>query len=283
MRLPLADRYVALHARRHWPGLRAALRLRRLLKGSARIRFRTAYGSTFDLEPAHFIDGIALRHGFYESEVLEALRPHLARSGAVYWDVGTNFGLHAITAKRIAPHCTVVAFEPEPGLATRLAAHALLNEVAIEILPVALGDTDGRGTLFVHATNPGASTLRPWSGTSYEHCVDVPVRCAHSLVESGQAPMPTVVKLDVEGAEELALTGFGDLLARRELRAIVVEDVAGWPAIRAPILDRLVDCGFGVRRLERREPTQHGLDNYVAERPSDRGHAGPGGPRQTPG
>lgn len=263
---PLVDRYVALHMRRRWRGLSAVLALKRLLTGTTQFRFRTRYGSTFDFHPGDFIDAIVLRHGFYESEVLEALRPYLLEPGAVYWDVGTNFGLHAISAKCLAPRCTVVAFEPEPGLAARLVAHVRLNGLEIHALTVALADRDGHGTLHVHGTNPGASTLWPWAGTTYDHRAEVVLRSARSLVESGQVPMPTVVKLDVEGSEETALAGFGELLSRRELRAIVLEAAAGWPASAAPVLDRLVASGYAVRRLERREPTQHGLDNYVAER-----------------
>lgn len=263
----LHDRFLALHERVRWRGRAAVLALKRLLTGTTSVRFRARYGGTFDLHPGHFIDSIVLRHGFYESEVLEALRPHLAQPGAVYWDVGANFGLHAVTAKLLAPHCAVVAIEPEPALVARLVAHASLNDVELAVLPAALADADGRGTLFVHETNPGASTLRPWSGTSYGHRADVDLRSARGLVESGQAPMPTIVKLDVEGAEEPALAGFGELLTHPELRALVVEAVAGWPAVPAPPLERLATAGFAVRRLERREPTQHGLDNYIAERP----------------
>ena len=267
MQPSLADRYVALHLRRHWRGLSAALKLKQLLTGTTQVRFRTPYGSVFDLEPRNFIDAIVLRHGFYESEVLEALRPYFLERGSVYWDVGANFGLHAVTAKRMAPCCSVLAFEPEPALSARLLAHARTNGVDVRILEVALTDQDGRGPLFVHKTNPGASTLRPWSGTSYDHQVGVTLRSAASLIASGEVPMPTVIKLDVEGSEEEALAGFDAHLASPTLRALVVEARSGWPGVSVPVLDMLRATGFQVRCLDRCEPTRHGLDNYVAERP----------------
>jgi hypothetical protein len=53
--------------------------------------------------------------------------------------------------------------------------------------------------------------------------MEVAVRRADELIRSGLAPMPTVLKVDVEGYELEVLSGFGDYLKSRELRAVFVE------------------------------------------------------------
>ena len=83
-----------------WRGWRGFARLYGLLKpagGRRALRASTRYGSQFFLEPFDNVDSHVLAEGFYESEVLEAVRPVLGR-GAVLWVVGANFGLHAVTA-----------------------------------------------------------------------------------------------------------------------------------------------------------------------------------------
>ena len=50
---------------------------------------------------------------YYQREVLDAILASL-RDDGVLWDVGANVGLHVITAKRLRPQETVVAFEPAP-------------------------------------------------------------------------------------------------------------------------------------------------------------------------
>ena len=88
--VPRADRMWRLWRRRKWPGFHRAWRACR--GPGARLRCATPYGSVFALDPYGYIDNTVLMSGFYESEVIEALRGEL-RPGAVLWDIGANFGL----------------------------------------------------------------------------------------------------------------------------------------------------------------------------------------------
>ena len=73
---------------------------------------------------------------------LEAILPFL-RQGAVFWDIGANFGLHAITAKHLKPEARVICIEPSPIMIARLNANARLNNVSVDIINAALSDSRG--------------------------------------------------------------------------------------------------------------------------------------------
>ncbi|MEO8204543.1 MAG: hypothetical protein ABI615_00075 [Chthoniobacterales bacterium] len=122
----LRDRLLATFHRRGWRGFHPLYRF----AGKPSIFIRTIYGSIMGLHPIDYIDGIVLREGYYESEVFEALLPYL-RKGAVFWDIGANFGLHSLTAKHCAPDLIVHAFEPNITIFQRITANIAANDIVI--------------------------------------------------------------------------------------------------------------------------------------------------------
>ncbi len=261
----LTDDLCAAYARTGWRGF---LTLRRLL-GKDIIRTRTAYGAVFGLQPGDYIDGVVLREGFYESEVFEALRPGFA-PGVVFWDIGANFGLQSVSAAMAEPALHVHCFEPSPAMLARLQAHAELNGARLRCWPVALGETDGPGTLHINASgNPGMTTLVPQVGARFDTTQPVIIARAETLIRTGVVPAPTLIKLDVEGGESAVLAGFGDLLHAPGLRAVVFEtrvDLLTDPS-RCPAARRLLSAGFVFTALGRREDSAHLLSNFLATRP----------------
>jgi len=265
----IADWCFTVAYRRRWRGVHFAHRTWVAAGGRAALRCRNSYDAIFDLKVYDHIDSTVLNEGYYESEVMEALRPYLGR-GAVLWDIGANFGLHAITAKYLAPETAVHAFEPFGESAARLSHHARLNHVDVTLWPVALGNADGFAELHVVGPgNPGMNTLAPWSEATYVSTQRVRVQRAEHLIASGDAPAPTVIKIDVEGGELAALTGLGSHLAKTSLRAVVFEasvDLLAMPA-SDPVGALLTGAGFSLQSLSRHENTAHALGNFIAVRP----------------
>ena len=260
------DRIIVLFRRRRWRGF---VRLYDLFKPtSARRALRTVtrYGSQFHLVPWDSVDTHIVAEGFYESEVLEAVRPAL-EPGAVLWVVGANFGLHAITAKYLHPDATVIAFEPSPAMGARLIEICELNQVKIELHAYALAASSGALPFFANASgNPGMSTLHPEDQRNFDHRFVVATLTASEVIGRNLAPAPTVMIVDAEGAETEVLRGLGAWLATPSLQMLVFEAPNDFLTSREPSdLHALVtEAGFSLRKLERNEHTAHTLSNFAA-------------------
>lgn len=265
--LPWRERLLVAYRRTDWRGF---TRLMGWLKppGARReLMAATRYGSHFWLNPYDIVDHHVIAEGFYESEVIEALRPGLTEPGAVLWVIGANFGLHAVTAKHLFPQARVIAFEPSPHMASRLIEHAQLNQVEIELHSYALAGQTSVLAFYANASgNPGMSTLHPVAGGSYQHRFHVATTTPHAIIQSGTVPAPTLLLVDAEGAETEILAGFGPLLADPALRRVVFEAPNAFLTERNPAeLHALItQAGFDLSVLERRENTAHSLSNFLA-------------------
>lgn len=257
-----SDRLLAYWWRRRKRGF---ITLRRLLRRTAPVRYITPYGSTFLLDPLSYIDGIVLAEGFYESEVLDALRT-AASSGAVVWDVGANFGLHAMTLARLAPGATVVAFEPNPAEHTRLLRHRVWNAPGVLTSTIALSSSSGMLPLHLGpAGNSGMTTLSPSTHGAYSGAIFVATARGDDLVAWGALPSPQVIKLDVEGHEAEVLRGLYAVLRSRECYEVIFEDALDVVTEPKRLLE---EAGYHLICLERRERTAHPLGNFIARKRS---------------
>jgi FkbM family methyltransferase len=242
--------------------------MRRLIPAGAHdrfIAFESRYGSRFLLDPLAYIDRRVLHEGFYESEVLESLLPHM-HARAILWDIGANFGLHAATAAHLAPEATVVAFEPNPIEHARLLKHRAWN--APHLITSTLALSDRAGVLPLHLGPPGNSgmtTLGAWARETENGTVNVAVATGDDLIARGIFPSPTVIKLDVEGFEAAVLRGLAATLALPHCELVVFEDGPSPDSEPKRILQK---AGFMISPLTRRENTEHALANFAARRPS---------------
>src|SRR5262249_61610471 len=109
--IPISDRLLTAYFRSGWRGFHRIWHLLRAKKKQPFVTAYNKYGTRLLLSPVDYIDSFVLLSGYFESEVLEAILPFL-HSGAVLWDIGANFGLHAITAKHLKPEARVICIEP---------------------------------------------------------------------------------------------------------------------------------------------------------------------------
>jgi FkbM family methyltransferase len=167
--------------------------------------------------------------GVYDDFLLQELGERGALGkGAVVWDVGAHVGYHAMVfASLVGPGGRVYAFEPNPHNGERFRKHLTRNRhlsQRVELYECAVANLDGElpfrlsraqflgsiGYLDTDGQYPSDRIDR----TTYDKLqrVLVPVRTLDSLFGEGLLP-PSLVKIDVEGAEAQVLEGGSELLA----------------------------------------------------------------------
>ena len=154
-----------------------------------------AFGSVGTGPTAEYVRG--------DNEIpVQELLVSILRSGDVFVDVGANVGFFSILAARIVgPGGSVIAIEPLEPLARAIQEAAKLNHVEVSVVRAAAGDGTGDRIALWTARPGGAST----SGSDIPPDVTgqllVPAVSLDELHRGGRLGDPTLVKIDVEGAE----------------------------------------------------------------------------------
>ena len=135
------------------------------------------------------------------------------RPDDVFYDIGANVGQYSCLAG--ISGADVIAFDPHPRNTNRIRDNLDINGIDGKVVEAALSDTDGELGFDVSEDDAGADqgeldeygqfTVKTYRGDTYVN----------------QSISPSVLKIDVEGAEMSVLQGFGDGL--HVLRLIYVE------------------------------------------------------------
>jgi FkbM family methyltransferase len=173
----------------------------------------------------------------YEPLTTAFLQRHLRRGG-VFADVGANHGYFSMfAAARVGETGRVFAFEPNPAVFDQLVQHIALNgfERRIDARRQALSNRRDSAQLFVSGvgSNSGLSTLVPdatrlSAGDVWrEGTVRVETDAFDRWLADSAVDRVDVVKIDVEGGEDLIVEGMSGALASRRIGAVVCETHAG--------------------------------------------------------
>lgn len=177
------------------------------------------------------------------------------RPGDVVWDVGANVGLFTFSsATRAGRAGSAVAIEPEPFLARLLRRSAAIQPpgaAPTAVVEAAASDEAGRAELTVPLAGLASSHLSCLPGSrgagSARRSVAIDTVTLDRLLERGHPP-PTILKIDVESAEERVLRGATRVLD--EARPIVLCEVRD--AHAGKVGRRFSDLGYGMFSWEDR-------------------------------
>lgn len=147
------------------------------------------------------------------------------RPGDVVYDIGANVGAYSLIAATLAGgDVSVVAFEPAYANYEALCENVVLNRVADRVipLPIVLAERTRLASLESAETVAGAThSLTDGAGPAYRQ--PVLAYALDDLIGTFGLPAPSLVKLDVDGAEVLVLDGARSTIAAPSLRSVLVE------------------------------------------------------------
>jgi FkbM family methyltransferase len=145
------------------------------------------------------------------------------KAGDVFYDVGSSVGLVSVIAGKIVGNGKVVSFEPDPENIRRLKENYRVNGITNCIVQeLAVGTEKSTMQLYTAGSNNFSPSLQKVNGI--ERSIEVEVNSIDNLLANGSIPYPNIVKIDIEGAEMMALQGMKNLLkSSRRPRIIFME------------------------------------------------------------
>lgn len=190
-----------------------------------RVHTRTLHGAKLAVAPSSLdvYTSIATMGNSWDEHVVDACKSVLSDRG-VFYDIGANVGYISVElAAALMPDGSVIAFEPQPALAKNIAISARLNGFAnLRVSQLMLGDHTGSETLHVGSHSIHASAIAREANSSRLPCR---MTTLDSVVESGAIPPPTVMKIDVEGAELAVISGAARTIQKHRPYIIFESDV----------------------------------------------------------
>lgn len=186
------------------------------------------------------------RRELHEEIAIKAVIGSALRGDGVYVDVGSNRGQVLAEAVRAAPRARHLAFEPIPELAAEIRAAF----PGVECRELALGAAAGRAEFCHFRKLDGWSGLRRSPVISDERGDPEYIEVQVSTLDDQLGDLdPTIVKIDVEGAELDVLEGGRSMLARAK-PLLIFEHVASASALYGAAPDApwelLAECGYDV-------------------------------------
>jgi FkbM family methyltransferase len=195
-----------------------------------------------------------------ETESLPAFL-FLLREDDIVWDIGASVGLFTVHTATKAKK--VIAFEPDPPTLKRLQENVALNGLngKVEFQGVALGETRGQLDLASDGLDGMAPALSVGQLARHKHSVSVPVETIDHLI-SRNVFSPSVIKMDIEGAELMALRGAQNLLqGPKKPRLLFIEVhpefLKGFGSTAVEVTDLIVDAGYRIVATPQRAAQYH--------------------------
>jgi FkbM family methyltransferase len=188
--------------------------------------------------------------------------------GDVFLDIGSNVGVFSLFAA-VARNATVIACDPLPHNNYAITRNAILNGVSERIIPMGVALTDVPGTAALSV--PGVADATGGAGgtygefyDNYQNTIDasykltVPGISVDRMIEIYGLPIPTHIKMDIDGIQEKVIAGAAKTLSDSRVKSAMIElqPTDNDPNTRACelILAAMEQAGFTLRKTVRTSP-----------------------------
>ncbi len=183
-----------------------------------------------------------------EEEVLSELIENL-ESGDVFYDIGANIGIYSSFVMSSTDDVSVFAFEPHSSNISKMRRNLALNGQEWSCIQTAIGDDNKLVPFNIASEDSDDSTHSTLESSS---TIQIPQQRLTELVRNNDIPSPSVMKIDVEGAEYAVLKGTQELL--EDIRLLICEvhpeKLQSIGVKSSEIEELLMSHGFTTRRLE---------------------------------
>jgi FkbM family methyltransferase len=183
---------------------------------------------------------------------LQYLKQHFSDNG-VLWDIGACNGEYGILASTLLKDKKgkIFCFEPDNSAMESLKDNLRLNGLSdcVGVFPLAVSDTKGQLEFLDFKGNANSRLIL--DGKSEGNKVIVNATTLEDLV--AELPLPSLVKIDVEGAELRVLTVAKTLLERKDTVFLVELHPWAYPQYKADfdaLLELLASVGRKVKILD---------------------------------
>ena len=151
--------------------------------------------------------------GKFDTDLIDLSNKFVTKNSVV-WDIGANCGVFAFSASNVAKK--VVAFEADPYLVFLMQESVSINRQPVTIVPCAIFSGTGLASFSIARRGRASNFLTQAGGNSQTGGERGRILCpTHSLDDllSWLDP-PTLIKIDVEGAEVEVLRGGAALFSQ---------------------------------------------------------------------
>lgn len=161
-----------------------------------------------------------MQAGTFEQDEVVFIQQHLA-SADMFVDVGAHIGYFTCLACSMGKY--VVAFEPLPDNLRYLYVNLQANgwTDCVEIYPFGVADKPRLTSLYGGGT--GASLISGWAGVSPHFKQTIPLSTLDIILGDRFVGKHMVIKMDVEGAEYVAILGAVNTLQAKPRPTLLVE------------------------------------------------------------
>jgi len=166
--------------------------------------------------------GIGLLMDSYEEGSAHIFK-NLIEEGMCVVDIGAHIGYYTlIAAEKVGDSGRVYAFEPELVNYKWLLKNIEMNGYRnVTPVPKSISDRSGSLKLYLGKTT-GTHSICPWQEMGKESVV-VDTTTLDDFLSAEDWPSIDIIKMDIEGAETLALNGMKQLLKRQKTLTILIE------------------------------------------------------------